>query len=550
MNFSRPAGVLKVLLFFILASSLYFWGLGNHGLLDPDEGRYSEIPREMRESGDFITPRLNYIKYFEKPALHYWLTAAAQGIFGENELAGRVTPALLALGGILWTWGLARSMFGAETALCSAAILSTGLLYFAISQINITDMPLAFFITVALAGFWFGLEKNRRYYLLLYGGSALALLTKGLVGFVLPGIIIFLYMVLTRRWEMFRSALYLPGIILFVLLTAPWFIAVCLVNGDFFYFFFVQEHFLRYATQMHGRYEPAWFFLPILLLGLMPWTGLLPGALRSILPSSLRSFGRERREELFLFLWFAVIFLFFSLSSSKLVPYIVPALPPLAILMGRNFHRAVTDGEGRGVKAFLIWNSLLLIPFIGALLFYPFFNDRLGAGMLLPYTLPAAGSLTLFTAAGWFFSRKKRFTLLAVSLCLLALLSMASFKRAFTLYEGLISAKELAGSVAEIRRPGDIVAQYGIYDQGLPFYLKQRIVLVNYLGELEFGANQEEDPSWFINDEQLKKLWDGEDRVILVINSDQAERVTALLDPPVSRFVLTLGRRIVLVNQL
>ena len=550
MNFSRPAGVIKVLIFFILASSLYFWGLGSHGLLDPDEGRYSEIPREMRESGDYITPRLNYIKYFEKPVLHYWITAAAQGIFGENELAGRVAPALLALGGVFCTWGLARSMFGPPTALYAGAVLSSSLLYFAISQINITDMPLAFFMTLAMAGFWLGVKKNRRYYLLLYGGSALALLTKGLVGFVLPGGVIFLYMVFTRQWEIFRSALYLPGIILFALLTAPWFIAVCLVNGDFFYFFFIQEHFLRYATLMHGRYEPPWFFVPILLLGLIPWTGLLPGAFRSVLPSPLRAFGRERKEELFLFLWFAVIFLFFSLSNSKLVPYIVPALPPLAILMGRAFHGAATEDEGRGLKKFLIWNNLLLIPFIGALVFYPFFNDRLGAGDLLPYTLPVAGALALFVAAGWFFSRKKRPFLLAVSLCLLALLSMASFKRAFTLYEGLISARELAVAVEEIRRPGDIVAQYGNYDQGLPFYLKQRIVLANYLGELEFGAKREEDPSWFIDDQGLKKLWDGEHRVILIINNDLADRITALLDPPVSRFVLRLNRRIVLVNHL
>ena len=549
MNFSRPGTALKLLLLVLLSVTLYFWGLGSHGLLEPDEGRYSEIPREMRETGDFITPKLNYIKYFEKPVLHYWLTAAAQSAFGENEFSGRFWPALLALGGILSTFFLARSMFGRETALYSSGILATCLVYFAVSQINITDMPLSFFITVSMTGFWFGLEKNRRFYLLFYAGAALALLTKGLIGIVLPGGIIFWYMIFTRRWDIVRSALYLPGIILFAALSLPWFIAVCLVNGDFFYFFFIQEHFLRYATKMHGRYEPAWFFIPILLLGLFPWTGLLPGALRSAVPSSLRSFGKERREELFLFLWFAVIFLFFSLSSSKLIPYIIPVFPPLAVLMGRLLHRTVSEENWKGMKRFLLWNSILLIPFILALLVYPFFNSRISAGKLLPYSLPVAAALSAFTTAGWYFFRKRRFRLLAVSLCLLSFLVMFSFKRVFSLYDGLLSARELAGAVAELRRPGDVIAQYGNYDQGLPFYLKQRIVLVNYLGELEFGAKQEEDPFWFIGEEQLLELWNGDRRVILIINDGHMEKILALLDPHISSVALKTEKRVVLVNR-
>lgn len=549
MNFSRPGAAMKLLLLLLLSFSLYFWGLGNHGLLEPDEGRYSEIPREMRETGDFITPRLNYIKYFEKPVLHYWLTAAAQSAFGENEFSGRFWPALLALGGILSTYFLAQSMFGRETALYSSAILTTSLVYFAVSQINITDMPLSFFITVSMTGFWFGLEKNRRFYLLFYAGAALALLTKGLIGVVLPGGIIFWYMVITRRWDIVRSALYLPGIILFSVLSLPWFIAVCIRNGDFFYFFFIQEHFLRYATTMHGRYEPAWFFIPILLLGLFPWTGLLPGAIRSAFPSRILSLGREKRDELFLFLWFAVIFLFFSLSSSKLIPYIIPVFPPLAVLMGRVLLRVVSEEDIRGMKRFLLWNSAFLLPFILALFVYPFFNSRISAGRLLPYALPVALALSAFVAAGWYFFRTRKFRLLAASLCLLAFIAMFSFKRVFTLYDGLISARDLAGAVAELRRPGDVIAQYGNYDQGLPFYLKQRIVLVNYLGELQFGAKQEEDPFWFIGDEQLKALWKGDRRVILVINDGHMERISALLDPHLSSIALTTEKRIVLVNR-
>ena len=549
MNFSRPGAAAKLLILVFLSLSLYFLGLGSHGLLEPDEGRYSEIPREMRESGDFITPRLNYVKYFEKPVLHYWLTASAQALFGENEFSGRFFPALAALGGIAFTWSLAGSMFGKKTALYSAAILSTSLAYFAMSRINITDMTLAFFITAALAGFWLGYVKNRRFYLLLYGGAALALLTKGLIGVVLPGGVILCYMILTRQWDIFRSALYLPGIILFAALSLPWFLAVCIINGDFFYFFFIQEHFLRYTTKMHGRYEPAWFFVPILLAGLCPWTGLLPAAAGPALHGRNRRFGKDNREELFLFLWFAVIFVFFSISGSKLIPYIIPVFPPLAILMGRAFDRMTGDEDYRAIKGFLIWNGAFLIPFIGALLVYPFLNDRISAARLLPYALPVAAALTAFTAAGIYFFRKRRTGLLSASLFLLAFLAMFSFSRVFTLYDGLLSSRNLAAALSELRRPGDVVAQYGNYDQALPFYLKQRVVLVNYLGELEFGAAREKDPSWFIGDGGLKELWEGDKRVILVINSEQMEKISALLDPRLSSIAVRMEKRTILVNR-
>jgi hypothetical protein len=126
---------------------------------------------------------------------------------------------------------------------------------------------------------------------------------------------------------------------------------------------------------------------------------------------------------------------------------------------------------------------------------------------------------------------------------------MFSFKRVFLLYDSLLSARELASAIGEFRIPGDVIAQYGNYDQGLPFYLKQRLVLVNYLGELEFGAKQEKDPSWFIGDAQLKELWNGDKRVILVINADRLENVTEFLDPPLSSIVAKTDKRIVLVNR-
>ena len=176
--------------YFILISFaiLYFLQLGSHGLMNPDEGRYAEIPREMLESGDFLTPRLNYVLYFEKPHLHYWLTAASFLVFGQNEFAARFTPALLAFLTIMITWFVARKFEDENTANLSAIILGTSGLFFAISRINIIDMTLSFFLTLSLFSFYvFYKENKKRWLYIFYIALALATLSKGLVGVVLPG---------------------------------------------------------------------------------------------------------------------------------------------------------------------------------------------------------------------------------------------------------------------------------------------------------------------------------------------------------------------------
>ena len=530
------------------AMFLYFSGLGAHGLLEPDEGRYSEITREMLESGDFVTPRLNYVKYFEKPVLTYWLTAGSMAVLGQTEFAARLLPALAALGCALTVWILSRRMFGPNDAFFSAAILLTSLLHFVLGRIHITDMPLSLFITLAMAGLWFGLEKDRRFLLVFHGGMALALLTKGLVGIVLPGGILLCFVILTRRWNLFRRVFYLPGILLFFAVSIPWFAEVCRRNSDFFSFFFIREHFLRYATKMHERYEPGWYFIPFLFMGFVPWSGLVPAGLKSVLPSSLRNFVLEKRKELFLLLWAGVIFLFFSFSGSKLIPYILPVFPPLSMLMGNRLAR-FAEGKNPGeAKWFFILTALFLIPFAAALAAYPFLGGRDIPGMAFR-SLPPAAALLAFLSGGWILHRQRKFMAAAIFLCLMAFASMFAFQPGMAFYEGLRSTRELASVIGEIRRDGDVVVQYEGYDQGLPFYLKQRIVLVNYLGELEFGASQEKDPSWFVNDEGLKRLWGEERRVLLVIGRNRLEKVSGLLGPGLPSIAGKTSRRLVLVNR-
>ncbi|MDD4836974.1 MAG: glycosyltransferase family 39 protein [Dethiosulfovibrio sp.] len=519
----------NLLLLAALSSLMFFWMLGGHGLLEPDEGRYSEIPREMMETGDYVTPRLNGVLYFEKPVLHYWLTASAFAVMGKTELASRFWPAALAVAGVLFTYWLGAYLYGKRAGLAAGVILASSLLYFAIAQINLTDMPVSAFITMAMVAFLMARLSDRRWLLLFYAAMALAVLTKGLIGVVLPGAVIFWYMIATRRWSIIKDTLYLPGIALFFAITVPWFWAVCRANPDFFHFFFIHEHFIRYATKVHGRYEPAWFFIPILLVGTIPWTGFIPQALAQAFK------GRDNGEEsswagVYLVLWFAVIFAFFSLSSSKLIPYIVPVLPPLAILVGRTVVGIWDGGDRRSILVGLSLSSLLTVLFGAAFVVYPYVQDRLPSELLIPQLVHKGIILLVGTAMAWWAYRKGSLGKVLICLALTGVFFTFSFKTGFSLYDRINSSRQLSDIIKPHLTQDDLVVQYGEYNQGIPFYLERRNVLVNYLGELEFGAKRETDPSWFIDGQEFLALWKGDRRVFVVIPARVWPQVQEKLD--------------------
>jgi len=218
----------------VVFGNAFFLLLGRVGLIEPDEGRYAEIPREMLEKGDFITPTLNYVKYFEKPPLHYWLTALSFKSFGLNEFAARFTGTLAGLLCVLLVYHTGRKLFGRREGLFSALILGTSTGFVAQSRINLTDMTLTFWLSAALCCFIIAADDNEehkgRYYGLFYLFSALAVLTKGLIGLVLPVGIIGVYLVVTHRWYLLREMRLVIGTALFLAVAAPWFVLVSLRN--------------------------------------------------------------------------------------------------------------------------------------------------------------------------------------------------------------------------------------------------------------------------------------------------------------------------------
>ncbi len=493
--------------------------LGSRPLSVPDEGRYVEIPREMATSGDYVTPRLDGVKYFEKPVLFYWLESFSIKLFGLKEFTLRLWPALFALFGCLAVYGAGRRLYGRLTGLISAVVLATNILYYSLSRAIILDMPVAVLLSAALFSFLIGNHEppglKRRLYLWgFYALAALAVLTKGLIGILIPCLIIGAWLLLLREWRMLRQ-LYLPtGLILFVLIAAPWHVLAAAANSQFLNFYFIHEHFLRYLTKIHGRYQPAWFFIPILLVGLFPWSAFL---VQSVVFSAPRSWQErhKHRDALFLFLWAGLVFIFFSVSDSKLVPYILPVFPPLALVIGR-YLAAVWENPGLpGIG--VAFTFLAVIMFAAGLVSIALPHVRHSAEIEQLGQVPVIlGTMLATIGAATWMANKRRGVRLSLPILISGIVIFLSAVNASATRADLRSIKPLALELKRIAAPNDEIATYGTYYQDLPVYLERRVTIVGWKGELEFGSTIEDTSGWLIDSVVFWKRWTGPGRVYML----------------------------------
>jgi 4-amino-4-deoxy-L-arabinose transferase-like glycosyltransferase len=540
----------------IFAGILFTFMLGNRPLSVPDEGRYVEIPREMVVSGDYLTPRLNGVKYFEKPPLFYWFEAFSIKLFGLHEFTLRLWPALLALFGCLAVAVAGARIFGRLAGLLSALVLATSFLYYALSRVIILDLPVSILLTIALLSFLMGTHeapgiKRRLYVWGFYAFSALAVLAKGLIGILIPSMVISAWILLLGEWRLLKT-LYLPsGITLFLLIAAPWHVMVGIANPEFFNFYFIHEHFVRYLTRVHGRYEPFWFFIPVLLLGLFPWSAFLIQAMKHSIPSSWRE-RREHRDALFLIFWAGLVFLFFSASSSKLVPYILPVLPPLALLIGRYLAASWNRRDFPGIRTGYLTVMIAAFLPIAALFVLPHYwsvpDDIQSLGHILG-AWRIAIPLTLATGAiaAWSFAKYRGFPHAFIALTITAALFLIQINAAAPLVDTK-SIKPLAAVLKTRIMPGDEVASYQTYYQDLPVYLEQRITIVDWKGELEFGARMENTSQWMIDSATFRKRWNSTSTVYMIT---KIETYNALLANPKLRMfpVIQDKRNIIVMNK-
>jgi 4-amino-4-deoxy-L-arabinose transferase-like glycosyltransferase len=490
------------LILWIVPLVLYIGTLSYAPLMEPDEGRYSAIPAEMIATGDYVTPHLKGVVYFEKPPLCYWAVAACFHVFGQNAFASRLPAALAAWGLILLVWRIGLYFHDRRTGLYAAAVLSTCLFQAVIGRLNILDMPLAFFVCNAIwAGFrHFAGEGYRKGWLyLFFFFCGLAFLTKGLIGIVFPACAVGLWLLLSRRWRDIRRFFSPVGILVFLGVSLPWVLLVQERNPDFFRFFFIQEHFLRYTTKFHQRGEPLWFFLPILVGGIIPWLGFLPAALGAFRRTWAEAFvGEEKR---FLLSWFGFILVFFSLSSSKLVPYATPLFPPLAVLLGRLFQFA---GEEPAAPT---WRTRLPViiqsALLGAALFVPVFlkEHHVPAAQWLPWIAPALVLVILLAVLPDRLGRlgqEGRFLGIYLISALLFLSLLCPAGKFLTPYK---SAWPVVQALPRYLPAGQKLYQYRINLYGIDFYTGMRTPVVDEVGELFYGAlklPEEERQKWFL----------------------------------------------------
>jgi len=527
----------------------YLSFLGHAPLAEPDEPRYGEIAREAIELHDWVTPHLNYVKYFEKPPLVYWLTAIDIHLFGSSEFALRLLPAAFGLLGIGIANALGRSMYNVWVGYVAAALLATTPLYFALSQILILDMPLSTLMAAALAAFWFAYaapdHRQRRVWVwLLYVATALAVLTKGPVAIVLVGGIIVAFLLM--RWDLvaLRWAISPLGIALFLLIASPWFLLVSSRNPEFFDFFIFKQHVARFLTPNEHQ-QPLGFFVPIVWAGMLPWSIFL------LAPRALGRFavrvGRRRTSAATLFctLWAAVVFVFFSLSGSKLATYILPMFCPLALLAARFVEQLIAGQRAgvlrRGCVAFAIFGAVLCI---GAAVTDLVVDDLRVRGLL---TQLYAGAIVVgLTASGALLCVRRHSLQASVATLLFGTLVLQAVG-----ISGRGTAMEFRSLGHAIRvhaKPDDLVASYRHYVQGIPFYARRRVVMVGGWGELDFGSQQGDQRAFFWDtDAPLLDAWRSDRHVFLVINRSELETLGPRLQRP-PRQIASRGKKVVIVN--
>ncbi len=551
MNLQSWARISPLWYIFLFLGCLFFSTIGIRPLANPDEGRYTEIPREMLQSGDWVSPRLNGVLYFEKPPLFYWLQATALKVGGVTEASSRFWTAFMGLLGCVATYFTGKRLFGFRAGIYSALILGSSLLYFALSQIVTLDMTVTVLMTGALYLFLLSVKEppgkkrailSHLFFLML----ALATLTKGLIGIVIPGSIIFLWALLLKQWRSLWPFYPLTTIPLFLLVAVPWHLLAWRANPEFAWYYFVNEHFLRYLTPDHNRVQPIWYFFVILPLGLIPWTGFLPQSLRHAFAANKE--GAEERPELFfLVIWTLFVLIFFSVSKSKMVPYILPVYPALALLIGRALagdgERAPAINPRPGVIAFSVTSLLLavVLPLVALHRSGKVAPDTLDWALAVAAVLTAGGITGLVIAA-----RSRKQGILMVPLMTMFVV--------FILFNPLVdrlknnTTKDLAIYLREIgAQPEDIYSLMEYHQDLTPYYGACVPIAANVPEEQAFGKAIEPDSALWLDANAFLSAWHQPEQKYAVVKRTHAD-MFAEEYPGWQAFVLKESNRYLLLS--
>ena len=520
----------------ILFLLVWFYMLGARTLVPTDEGRYAEMAREMVATQDWITTRLNGIKYFEKPPLQTWMNAITFELFGLGEWQARLWTGLCGLLGIGLVAYAGRRVFNERTAYYAPLVLASSFFWAGMGHINTLDMGLAGMMTISLCGLLLAQRNDasrseqRNWMLACWAGMALAVLSKGLIGIVLPGAVLVLYTLLSRDWAIWKRLHLVKGLILFFAITTPWFVLVSLKNPEFPQFFFIHEHFQRFTSKIHSRSGPWYYFIPILLLGILPWLGVMFQSLLQSLREPGRSAGSfaslsegKFQPGKMLMVWSVFIFFFFSISGSKLPSYILPIFPALALLIGSYLDRA-------SYKAIVLSASLVALSCAVGMAFIPHVPLLARDAYSLPLVtahVPWIYAATIIAFIGGVlairFARTQKdlaVTLLAIAGFVAGQLLMLGHEPQGRYSAGIDYVPALQAELT----PATPIYLVGRYEQALPFYLRRTMILVQHADEMEFGLKQEPQ-LWLPTIDAFVAQW--------IADHDAGKKDIAIIDPSI-----------------
>jgi 4-amino-4-deoxy-L-arabinose transferase-like glycosyltransferase len=526
---------------------IWFATLDARHLLPSDEGRYASIAREMLASGDWVTIRYNGLKYFEKPPLQMWMTALAFDAFGIGEWQARLWTGLCGAAGLAITAFAAARWYGKRVGMLTGLVLLAAPAWNIGGHFSSLDMALSAALAGVLAGVLIAQHPSatpatrRNWMLAAWVAMAIAVLTKGLVGIALPGLVLVLYSALARDFAIWRRLHIGVGLLVMLAIAAPWFVLVSERNPEFASFFFIHEHLQRYLSPVHHREGAWWYFLPQFLIGFLPWLGL-SWPIVKVVRSEPAAPGF--RPVLLLAVWAAAIFVFFSASSSKLPGYILPIYPALAILAALALDRLAPAQWRRHVVVALV---LVLIGFAATPFLARQGNAETPIALYREFALWLAAALVIGgvgLAIAWrLASASTGRSVATYALAFFALVTVGL--RGHESFGLSSSGAPLAARVAPLL--DDAMPLYGVraLDYTLPFYLRHVVTLVETPGELEFGIRQEPQ-KWLPTVDAFLREWTSGRRAMAVMSHPTYEELRSRQLP-----MVVVGedvRRVVVAN--
>ncbi len=463
-----PFLMLCVLLLF-----LSFFQLGSLTLFDVDEAVFAEATKEMVQSGDWITPTYNGANRYDKPIFFYWLMAASYKVFGVGEFGARFPSAFLGMMLCCAVYFFVKHFNGERNALYAAVALGLSVFFVVYSHAAVTDMALTFFMTLSLFSFYFSLKKTGFIYG-FYMFSALAFLTKGLIGIVFPFGIASIYLITTEGVKGIKKVFSIKGTVLFCLISAPWYVAQTAVNGsEFIQQFFLKHHFMRYTGVISGHRGPVYYYVLVLLAGLFPWIAFLPAGIR-------RVFKEKDDLTLFALIWFGTIVSFFSFSTTKLPNYILPAIPAAAIMIASG----MSDPNIRWRKYSNICIAAMSLSLAVALLVFKKYLLKVNV-YDTDWTFMAAAIIFSLTILGIYAAFAKKTLYVPLSCIMFLFLSILSVKALpivnrhlqGTLYKYSLYAGQAA-------QGDDRIITYGLNNPSIVFYSGHKVLNTRNKNEL------------------------------------------------------------------